>query len=200
MTFAEGARTIELTGPSTQFIASASQSSDPAQTPRSPTPQSAPSSVLASADLGRANISSRSIDAKSLLGRPVDLIDPELPYASRITSAILVPVEGDDWLVSASTDLSDMQSFNPAGNLMQFNAPFGTRAATYLSGNADLLDSGSNGRSGIRWGRWSGGSAMVSTVNGSEKIDLQDQSLHWISGPTFEAPRKSRRQAKVISC
>lgn len=188
VTFTDGARTVALTGPSTQFIASAPESTALPVASDGPDVKSTPPTVLASADLGRANIASRSIDAQSLLGRPVDLIDPELPYASRISSAILVPGTDDAWFVASSTDLSDMQSFNSSGNLMQFNAPFGTRAATYLSGNANLLDSGSNGSSGIRWGRWAGGTAMVSTVNGSETIDLRDQSLHWISGPVFEAP------------
>jgi hypothetical protein len=196
VTFADGARTVALTGPTTEFIASDAASraaSTRTKTPESNEPDASGSGPtvppsLASLDAGRANVANRSIDAQSLLGRPVDLIDPELPFDSRVSSAIVVPGSRDEWFVTASTDLSDMQSFNSSGNLVQFNAPFGGSAATYLDGTSALLDAGRNGSSGIRWGRWSGGAATIGTLSGSQQLDLQDQSLHWIAGPIFEAP------------
>ncbi len=60
-------------------------------------------------------------------------------------------------------------------------------AATYLSGTAALVDFGRNGVSGIRWGRWSTGTAAITTHDGNETVNLQDASLHWIAGPVFEA-------------
>ncbi len=199
VTFVDGAKTLALMGPRTEFIASDAQAvaanggaanggGAPSDPSAPDTSSLTPTQSLASLDPGRANIGNRNINSQSLLGRSVNLINPDPPYVSRITSAILVPATPDEWYVTASTDLSDMQSFNSSGNLVQFNAPFGDSNATYQAGTAGLLDSGSNGASGIRWGRWSGGTAMVSTVGGSGQIDLKNQSLHWITGPTFEAP------------
>src|SRR5690349_24236388 len=37
------------------------------------------------------------------------------------------------------------------------------------------------------WGRWSTGAASAATVDGSQSLTLQNASLHWIAGPTFEA-------------
>jgi hypothetical protein len=69
-------------------------------------------------------------------------------------------------------------TYNAAGRLLAFDAPDGT----YRAGTAALLGSGSNGASGISWGRWS----AVTASAGSESLTLANASLHWIVGPTFE--------------
>jgi hypothetical protein len=132
------------------------------------------------------------IVATSPLGRSVDLLDPQLPFDSKTSLAVSVPGSSLPAFASSSTGLSNTLTFNAGGSLLQFNAPLGAGAtavpATYLSGTAALLDFGSNGASGIRWGRWATGAASVSTINGAQPISLQGSSLHWIVGPTFEVP------------
>ena len=64
---------------------------------------------------------------------------------------------------------------------------FEWRDAEHISsGTATLLDAGSNGASGIRWGRWSGGTASANTAGGIQQLNLANSSLHWIVGPNFE--------------
>jgi len=128
--------------------------------------------------------------ATSPLGRTVDLLDPQLPLDSRTSIAVSSPASGVPAFASSSTGRADTLTFNPGGSLLQFDAPLGSGntavPATFMSGTAALLDFGSNGASGIRWGRWSTGAAAVSTVNGTQSLNLQNTSLHWIVGPTFE--------------
>ena len=133
----------------------------------------------------------RQIAAISPLGRVVDLIDPQMPLESQTSVAVSVPVSSGAAFAASSTELSQMLSFKSGGNLLQLNAPLGSSGtnafpATYLSGPAALVDFGSNGVSGIRWGRWSTGAASINTVNGAQPLNLLGSSLHWIVGPTFE--------------
>lgn len=133
----------------------------------------------------------QTVSGTSPLGRTVDLTDPAVAPAQQSTSlAIAVPASVQASFTTSSTQLSDTLAFNGIGSLVQFDAPFGAGAAspvaTYLAGTAALLDAGSNGASGIRWGRWATGSASANTASGVQVLNLATSSLHWIAGPTFE--------------
>ena len=128
---------------------------------------------------------------RTRLGLEVDLLSASLPQLPQISSAISVPSAGWPAFAGSTTERSDTLVFNTGGNISQFNAQMGTgstaEAATYLSGTAALVDFGRNGSSGIRWGRWSTGSASIATREGNDAVNLQNSSLHWIAGPVFEA-------------
>ncbi|MEJ1961143.1 MAG: hypothetical protein WDO56_06195 [Gammaproteobacteria bacterium] len=130
--------------------------------------------------------------SRSLLGLQVELTEAHLPLVPQVSAAVVVPASSRVPFSISSTERGDTLASAGGGNVVQFNAPFGSGAvaadATYLSGTAALLDFGSSGSSGIRWGRWSTGSASIATVSGTEAVSLQNSSLHWIAGPTFEAP------------
>lgn len=131
----------------------------------------------------------RSIQAQSVLGRTVDLIDPQQPLATQTSVAAAVPTTQTPF-TTATTQPADTLVFNGGGSLTGFDAPFGAGAGaplgTYASGTAALVDAGSNGASGLRWGRWSTGSATATTASGTQTLNLANASLHWIAGPVFE--------------
>lgn len=76
---------------------------------------------------------------------------------------------------SASFILSepDKIAFDSNGNLIAYQA--GNDA--YQLGSAENLNLGFDPQSGFRWGRWSNGNALL---NG-DSLDLNSQSLHWLS-------------------
>jgi hypothetical protein len=124
-------------------------------------------------------------------GLGVNLLEAQLPMLPQISAAVSVPTSGGSAFVSSTTERSDAYYLGSGGSVVQLNAMFGSGSsaeqATYLSGSAALLDFGSNGSSGIHWGRWAAGSASVSTRDGRDDVDLRNASLHWITGPVFEA-------------
>lgn len=128
---------------------------------------------------------------RTRLGLEVNLLDARLPLLPQVSAAIAVPSSSASAFAASTTERSDSLTFNTGGSVLQFNSVLGpgpaAEAATYLSGTAATLDFGGNGSSGIRWGRWSTGTASITTSDGKEAVDLQDASLHWIAGPVFEA-------------
>jgi hypothetical protein len=131
----------------------------------------------------------RRIEVVSPLGMHLDVTHPSLPGIPRVATAISVPGSSRGPFTASTTEPHDTFEFGAGGSLMQFNESFGngsTLPATYLAGNAAPLDFGSNGASGIRWGRWSMNDASVMTTSGAESLDLRHASLHWIAGPLFE--------------
>jgi hypothetical protein len=47
-------------------------------------------------------------------------------------------------------------------------------------GSSALTNTGSDAGTGLRWGRWRGGSAQATSPAGGGPVDLGSQSLHWI--------------------
>jgi hypothetical protein len=143
------------------------------------------------ADKSAADVApDRSIVATTPLGRPVDLLDPQLVPDPQVSVATAVPQAGAPSFAASSTQLSTTRIVNAMGSVVQFDAPVapGVAAATgtYASGTAALVDNGSNGASGLRWGRWSTGVASVIAPGGNNTLTLGNASLHWITGPNFE--------------
>lgn len=50
-------------------------------------------------------------------------------------------------------------------------------------GTASSVDNGVDGATGLRWGRWTGGTASV----GGNPLDLRNQSLHWVYAESSRA-------------
>jgi hypothetical protein len=75
------------------------------------------------------------------------------------------------------------------GNVTTFSAPLAINdiptPGTVGIGTSSNTGTGGDAGTGLRWGRWSGGSAQVTTASGGGPIPLASQSLHWI----YEAPR-----------
>ncbi|MEJ0040206.1 MAG: hypothetical protein WDO68_29945 [Gammaproteobacteria bacterium] len=132
-----------------------------------------------------------SMEARSRLGLGVNLLEAHLPLLPQVSAAVAVPLIDQPAFAASTTERSDTFAFNGGGSVLQFNSLLGSGVAaedaTYLSGTAALLDFGRNGSSGIRWGRWSTGTASITTRDGKQSVNLQDASLHWIAGPVFEA-------------
>jgi hypothetical protein len=127
------------------------------------------------------------VAAVSPLGRDVDLTDPQVPLPQQMSLAATIPAVGQQAGSTTSvTQLEETFGFSANGDLTQFDAPFAGAAATYINGTAAIVDAGTNAATGIRWGRWSGGSATVNTAGGIQQLSLTNSSLHWIIGPTFE--------------
>jgi hypothetical protein len=126
------------------------------------------------------------IFARTSLGLTLDLLNPDLPQDPQSTFAFTVPPSSLPAFTSSTTALSESFTLNAGGSLRQFNASYRGGPASYLSGTASLVDFGSNGSSEIRWGRWSNGSASIHSSHGVELVSLQNASLHWIMGPSFE--------------
>jgi len=83
------------------------------------------------------------------------------------------------------------------GNLTQFDMSQindraksnGNVSATLSSGTSVLTDAGSDPATGIRWGRWAGGSINITDrIDGTSKTQPLVGSLHWIAGPAEAGP------------
>jgi hypothetical protein len=117
----------------------------------------------------------------------VDLTDPQVPLPQQMSLAAAIPAVGQQaGSTTSTTQLQETFGFSANGGLTQFDALFAGAQTTYSGGTATILDAGTNAASGIRWGRWSGGSATVNTAAGAQPLNLTNSSLHWIIGPAFE--------------
>jgi hypothetical protein len=70
------------------------------------------------------------------------------------------------------------------GSLVGFLAADPQRLQFYSIGSAQNLDVGFDPASGLRWGRWAEGDAVI----GGGAVSLADQSLHWIYALAPSAP------------
>ncbi|HEU4624216.1 MAG TPA: hypothetical protein VFS52_05600 [Steroidobacteraceae bacterium] len=129
----------------------------------------------------------RPIVATTALGRSVDLVVPQPSSVPHANLAVAVPPAANAPFVAATTWPISDNAFSPTGALLEFETPNPESApAGYRVGSAAVLGSGSNGASGIHWGRWSLGAALESSSAGAQTLTLTNASLHWIIGPTFE--------------
>ena len=97
------------------------------------------------------------------------LENPNQPFA-------YVP-DGDDGTRSKLGFASDL-SIDGNNSLTGFNGEDGA----YAIGSAQQRDVGFDPDTGIRWGRWSGGDALIA----GEDVSLQDRSVAWIYGQPFD--------------
>jgi len=125
-------------------------------------------------------------------GNPVDLTPGQTPDPVRQTSSIAygsgpfgvppVPFTGADdnepaqLMLDGNGDVTGFES--------RFVGRTGADTAIFDIGTAANVDTGSDSMTVMRWGRWTGGSASITTVSDGSNtpVDLGSQSLHWVSG------------------
>jgi hypothetical protein len=94
------------------------------------------------------------------------------------------------------------------------NSKDAVAGTVYVDGHADLIgftgqvsanigtaanfDTGGDAAAGVRWGRWHGGVANTTTVDGPGSIDLNTASLHWIYGEGTPALRLTGSQSYTL--
>lgn len=84
-------------------------------------------------------------------------------------------------------------TFNGAGNVVQFvtEKPFSNGGSSIAigSGTAALAGLGTDPVSGISWGRWVGGSLVVTDrVTNTQAALANNSSAHWIASPVLSGP------------
>ena len=88
-------------------------------------------------------------------------------------------------------DRTDEVVFNSQQQVTQFTAPFvdtGGAHSTYQLGTAQVVQSGFDPDTGLTWGRWSGGQAVVTNGGQSVGLDLRNTSLHYIFAGAQSGP------------
>ena len=91
----------------------------------------------------------------------------------------------------ATTDRPDEVLFDSQNRVTQFSAPFantGGSHSTYTLGTSQVVESGFDPATGMTWGRWAGGQAVVTNGSQSVGIDLTHTSLHYIFAGSQSGP------------
>lgn len=131
-------------------------------------------------------------------GTPIDLTPGNTPQPQRDPSTIAYSGGpfGSTAVPLTNTDDNDPAQLpiDASGDLLGFEAAFTTRSggadnAVFDIGTAANVDTGSDVLTIMRWGRWSGGSASVTTVtDGTVQVDLGADSVHWIQSAEGAPP------------
>ena len=91
----------------------------------------------------------------------------------------------------ATTDRPDEVTFDAQNRVISFSAPFspaGSSHATYSLGTSTVVESGFDPDTGLTWGRWAGGQAIVTSGGQNTNIDLTHTSLHYIFAGSQSGP------------
>jgi FecR protein len=91
----------------------------------------------------------------------------------------------------STTDRPDEVTSDALGHVTTFSAPFaGTGGAhsSYAIGTAQVVQAGIDPDTGLVWGRWSGGTAVVTREGQSANLDLTNASLHYIFAASQSGP------------
>lgn len=131
----------------------------------------------------------QTIVATNRAGNEVDLTDGELPVSVFRNIAVTIPpAAGPSTLLLAGAPVEDtLTLFDANGGLTRFADSGSQDEPVYSIGTASNTEVGSDAGTGLSWGRWTGGTASVTSLAGSSNLALTQSSLHWITGPSFEA-------------
>jgi hypothetical protein len=91
----------------------------------------------------------------------------------------------------ATTDRPDEVTSDATGRVTAFSAPFsriGGPHSTYAIGSAQVVQSGIDPETGMVWGRWGGGTAVVTREGQTASLELGNASLHYIFAGTQSGP------------
>lgn len=86
----------------------------------------------------------------------------------------------------STTNRPDEVAGNPQGGLTAFSAPFQGLGvhANYTIGSAQIVEQGVDLETGMIWGRWGGGTALVTRGGETSQLALAERSLHYVfAGP-----------------
>ncbi|HNP34293.1 MAG TPA: FecR family protein [Woeseiaceae bacterium] len=145
-------------------------------------------------------------DSKDVVEQPVIAIDPDGQPVDITPGG--VPGQNGTRTISYSTGFPSRQFSAYSGanenepsqlqldgnnNVLGFDAPVpgasGDETGRFEIGTANNVDTGFDSVTVLRWGRWSGGTADVTLSDGSvNSVDLNNQSLHWISSAQTTPP------------
>ncbi|MDH3767283.1 MAG: FecR family protein [Gammaproteobacteria bacterium] len=98
------------------------------------------------------------------------------------------PISGVSTNAFTASSASGTRTFS-GNDLTAFQAPLpgGDTDSTYAIGTAGIRDDGFDPVTGFGWGRWSGGTATVTSGSSPSNVDLSEQSLHWLYGPQLSS-------------
>ena len=91
----------------------------------------------------------------------------------------------------ATTDRPDEVASDATGRVTAFSAPFsvtGGSHSNYAIGTAQVVQSGIDPETGMVWGRWGGGIAVVTREGQSVNLPLGNASLHYIFAGSQSGP------------
>ena len=90
----------------------------------------------------------------------------------------------------SATDRPEEVQLDAQGRVIAFTAPFSRTGphSSYTLGTAQLVESGADPQTGLIWGRWSGGQAVVQGGSTSQGLDIQRASLHYIFAGQQQGP------------
>ncbi len=121
----------------------------------------------------------------SVNGVPIDLTPGQLPTRNDSTW-ITGPVRG---LFSPGSNAAatTQYGFGGTGGGATVLPVLGDAGAALLQiGTATASESGFDAATGLRWGRWSGGSVnLVTATGGSVPVPLGSDSVHWVAGSGY---------------
>ena len=121
--------------------------------------------------------------------RPVEppVADEEPPPDNRPFRSLAygpVPDGEDGQFVSSSTTRN--AALNTDNELVAFVGGHPNGTGDYRIGTAEAINLGFDPDTGIRWGRWAGGTATVAVDGGAaQNLDLNDSSLHYVVTPAM---------------
>ena len=128
-------------------------------------------------------------------GTPVDLTPGGAPNpGNRSVTYSGAPLGPADAVFSGAFDnLPGQYQLDGNNNLSVFDnlypAPTGPDIADFGIGSSANVDTGFDAMTVMRWGRWSGGIAIITLSDGTDvSQDLGNQSLHWVSSPEWVTP------------
>ena len=142
-----------------------------------------PAEVRDPADIDPQPASGEQVDqgiaAQGPRGAVVDLTGGGNPGQRSLAYAF---TGGQTPLVNSGSTLVSVMVFDANGNLIGFTTPNGA-LQSYAIGTAVQASLGSSAETGIRWGRWTGGNATLTTPGAANQtLNLSQQSLPWIIG------------------
>ena len=91
----------------------------------------------------------------------------------------------------ATTNRPDEVTSDATGRVSAFSAPFsrtGGSHSNYAIGTAQVVQSGIDPETGMVWGRWGGGTAVVTRDGQSANLELGNASLHYIFAGSQNGP------------
>jgi hypothetical protein len=128
-------------------------------------------------------------------GTPVDITPGDVqPGGNRTISYSTGPLGAVDTFFSGVQDDAPGEfRLDQGNNVIGFIGPYPGRAADapadFDLGSSGNVETGFDSVTVLRWGRWSGGTANITLMDGTDASqDLGNQSIHWISGPENGAP------------
>lgn len=130
-------------------------------------------------------------------GTPVDITPGDVPppandrfisYSTGPLGRVFRTFSGT--LANTPAELQLDANFNVTAFSGPYPGPTGPDIADFDIGTASNVDTGFDSMTVLRWGRWAGGTANGTLRSDGSSVpqDLNNQSLHWISGPDEPPP------------